>query len=69
MLNIKHSLSDIILNVHAPAEDKIDEVKNSFYEELQHVFDELPKHNFVNFVRRFQCHNRQRRRFQTDNSE
>jgi hypothetical protein len=46
MHNTKHSLSDIIiLNVHAPAEGKIDDVKNSFYEELQHVFDELPKHN------------------------
>jgi hypothetical protein len=28
----------IILNVHAPTEDKIDDVKDSFYEELECVF-------------------------------
>jgi hypothetical protein len=26
----------IVLNVHAPTEDKIDVVKDSFYEELEH---------------------------------
>jgi hypothetical protein len=29
----------IVLNVHAPTEDKTDDVKGSFYEELVRVFD------------------------------
>jgi hypothetical protein len=35
----------IILNVHTPTEDKIDDVKDSFYEELERVFDNFPKHH------------------------
>jgi hypothetical protein len=27
----------IVLNVHAPAEDKIDDIKDRFYEELGHI--------------------------------
>jgi hypothetical protein len=27
-----------VLNVHAPTEDKIDDVKDSFYKELERVF-------------------------------
>jgi hypothetical protein len=35
----------IVLNVHAPTEDRIDEIKDRFYsyEELEHVFDKFPK--------------------------
>ncbi|PNF34910.1 hypothetical protein B7P43_G01414 [Cryptotermes secundus] len=33
----------IILNVHVPKEDKVDDIKDRFYEELQHVFDKFPK--------------------------
>jgi hypothetical protein len=33
----------IVLSVHAPTEDKTDDVKDSFYEELEHVFDKFPK--------------------------
>jgi hypothetical protein len=33
------------LNVHAPCEDKSDDVKDSFYEELVHVFDQFPTHD------------------------
>jgi hypothetical protein len=33
----------IVLNVHASTEDKTDDVKNSFYEELERVFDKFPK--------------------------
>jgi hypothetical protein len=33
----------IVLNVHAPAEDKTDDLKDSFYKELDHVF-EFPKY-------------------------
>jgi hypothetical protein len=35
----------IILNVHAPAEDITDDVKDSFYEELERVFDKFPKYH------------------------
>jgi hypothetical protein len=35
----------IILNVHAPTEDKMDDVKDRFYEELELVFDKFPKHH------------------------
>jgi hypothetical protein len=33
----------IVLNVHAPTEDKIDDLKDSFYDELERVFDKFPK--------------------------
>jgi exonuclease III len=33
----------IVLNVHAPTEDKTD-VKDSFYEELERVIDKFPKY-------------------------
>jgi exonuclease III len=35
----------IVLNVHAPTEDKIDDVKDSFYDELERVFDTFPKYH------------------------
>jgi hydroxypyruvate isomerase len=35
----------IVLNVHASNEDKIDDMKDRFYEELEHVFDKFPKHH------------------------
>jgi hypothetical protein len=31
--------------MHAPYEDKSDDVKGSFYEELGHVFDQFPRYN------------------------
>jgi hypothetical protein len=34
----------IVLNVHAPTEDKSDDVKDSFYEELERVFDKFHKY-------------------------
>jgi hypothetical protein len=33
----------IVLNVHAPIEDKTDDVKDSFYKELERVFNKFPK--------------------------
>jgi hypothetical protein len=36
---------NIVLNVHAPTEDKTDDVKYSSYEELERVFDKLPKYH------------------------
>jgi hypothetical protein len=35
----------IALNVHAPTEDKTDDVKDSFYEELEHIFDKFHKYH------------------------
>jgi exonuclease III len=35
----------IVLNVHAPAEDKIDYIKDRFYEELEQVFDKFLKYH------------------------
>jgi len=36
---------DIVLNVHAPNEDKSCDTKDSFYEELEHVFDHFQKYH------------------------
>jgi hypothetical protein len=33
----------IFLNVHALTEDKMDDVKDRFYEELERVFNRFPK--------------------------
>jgi hypothetical protein len=33
----------IVLNVHAPTEDKIDDVKGRIYEQLERAFDKFPK--------------------------
>jgi hypothetical protein len=33
-----------VLNVHALTEDKIDYVKDNFYEELERVFEKCPKY-------------------------
>jgi hypothetical protein len=35
----------IVLNVHAPTEDKTDDVKNSFCKELERVYDKFPKYH------------------------
>jgi len=37
--------SIIVVNVHAPSEEKSDESKDSFYEELEQVFDHVPKYH------------------------
>jgi exonuclease III len=34
-----------VLNVHAPTEDKTDDVKDGFYDELERVFDKFPKYH------------------------
>jgi hypothetical protein len=42
---LKDHLCDIIvLNGHAPTEDKDDVIKDSFYEELEQVFDQFPRY-------------------------
>jgi hypothetical protein len=50
----------IVLNVHAPTEDKTDDVEDSFYEELELIFDKFP---YENFVGKFKCQSRQREYF------
>ena len=35
----------IVLNVHAPSEEKSDDTKDSFHEELKQVFDHFPKYH------------------------
>jgi hypothetical protein len=35
----------IVLNVHAPTEDKTDDIKDSFNEEEERVFDKFPKYH------------------------
>jgi hypothetical protein len=40
----------IVLNVHAPTEDKTDDVKDSFYEEVESVFDKFPKYHMKSLL-------------------
>jgi exonuclease III len=35
----------IVLNVHSPTEDKDDNIKDSFYKELEQVFDQFPRYH------------------------
>jgi exonuclease III len=35
----------VVLNVHAPYEDKSDDIKDKFYEELTRVFDQLSRYD------------------------
>jgi exonuclease III len=35
----------IVLNIHVPTEDKTDDVKDSFYQELERLFDKFPKYH------------------------
>jgi hypothetical protein len=36
---------DIVLDVHASREDKIDDIKDRFYKELEHIFDKFPQYH------------------------
>ena len=46
-------LNIIVVNVHAPNEEKCDEAKVSFYEELEQVFDQFPKYHVRMLLRDF----------------
>jgi len=48
-----HCWCDIVWNVHVPSEVKGDDSKDSFYEELEQVFDHFPKVPYENSVWRF----------------
>jgi hypothetical protein len=49
---LRGNLYDIIvLDIHASVEDKIDDVKDSFCEELEHVFDKFPKYHMKILLR------------------
>jgi hypothetical protein len=39
-----------VLNVHAPTEDKIDDIKDRFYEEPEQVFDKFSRYHMKNFL-------------------
>jgi hypothetical protein len=39
----------IVVDVHAPIANKIDDIKDRFYEELEHVFDKFPMYHMNNF--------------------
>ena len=58
----------IVLNVHAPSEEKSDESKDSFYKELEQVFDHLLKYHMKVLLGDFNA-KVGREYFQTDNSE
>jgi len=42
---IVHWCNIIALNMHAPSEEKSDDSKDSFYEELEQVSDNFPKYH------------------------
>jgi hypothetical protein len=43
----------IVLNVDAPKEDKTNDMKDRFYEKLQHVFDKFLKYHMKMLLRDF----------------
>jgi hypothetical protein len=43
----------IVLNVHDPTEDKIDDIKDRFYEELERVFDKFIKYHLKIMLEHF----------------
>jgi hypothetical protein len=42
---LKGGWFDFVLNVHVPTGDKIDDMKDRFYEELEYIFDKFPKYH------------------------
>jgi exonuclease III len=53
---------------NAPTEDKTDDMKNNFYEELQHVFNKFPKYRMKILLGDFNA-NAGREDIQTNNWE
>jgi hypothetical protein len=53
-ITLKRRWCDIIvLNVHVPTEDKDDDIKDSFYEELEEVFDQFPRYHMKILIGNF----------------
>jgi hypothetical protein len=45
-ITLKGCWCDItVLHVHAPTEDKDDDINDSFYKELEQVFDQFPRYH------------------------
>jgi hypothetical protein len=44
-ITLKGRWCEIALNVHVPTEEKDDVIKDSFYKELEQVFDQFPRHH------------------------
>jgi len=59
----------IVLNVYAPSEEKSDDSKDSFYKELEQVFDNFPMYHMKIILGDFNAKSRERKYFQTDNWE
>jgi len=60
-----HWYNVIVFNVHAPSENKSDDCKDSFYEELEQIFDFFPKYRMK--IQLGHCNEKLGRDFQTDN--
>ena len=56
----------VVLNVHAPSEEKSDDSKDSFYFELEQVFDDFPEHHMKILPGHFKAKVGVREYFQTD---
>jgi hypothetical protein len=50
---LKARWCDTVVKVHAPTEAKDDDIKDSFYEELQLVFDQFPRYHMKILLRNF----------------
>jgi hypothetical protein len=59
----------IVLNAHAPTEEKNGDSKDSFYEELEQVFDYFPKYHVKILLRDFNAKTGKTGYFQTDKWE
>jgi hypothetical protein len=44
---------NIVLNIHAPTGDKIDNIKDRFHDELEQVFEKFPKYPMKNLLGEF----------------
>jgi hypothetical protein len=55
--------------VHARSEEKTDDSKDSFYEDLEQFFLPFSSEKYENSIRRFYCKSGEREYFQTDNWE
>jgi hypothetical protein len=49
-ITLKGHQCDIVLNLHAPTEDRDDALKDSFHEKLEKIFDRLSGHHMKIFL-------------------